>query len=162
MASHWITVHWPHPAEDDHPWDVYFRKGREADGSLMSVGDKVFFYQTMTVYGERPKTVRRLANGVWSEVPLAPGAGAIVRLGEVVHPLADLPADYVRYDYGDGGTAEWKTHVRCGQFEAGQPLRARTVGGIVPELRKPVHTWRGIHQLRPEEYDALLSLFRRS
>jgi hypothetical protein len=160
MPSYWITVHWPHPAEDDHPWDVYLRKDREADGYPLAVGDKVFFYQTITVYGERPTTVRRLLNGEWREVPLSPGAGAIVRLGEVVQPLADLPLGYVLYDYGDGGTAEWKKHVRCGHFETGHPVRAGEIGSIVPELKKPVHTWRGLHQLRPEEYAALLHRFR--
>jgi hypothetical protein len=160
MASYWITVHWPHPAEDDHPWDVYFRKERAADGHPLAVGDKVFFYQTTTVYGERPTNVRRLFNGERREARLPPGAGAIVRLGEVVQPLADLPPGYVRYDCGDGGTAEWKKHVRCGHHETGQPVRAREIGSTVPELKKPVHTWRGLHRLRREEFAALLRRFR--
>src|SRR5687768_18576972 len=48
MPSYWLTTHWPHPIELDHPWHIYLpdKTPSAIVGLQIAIGDVVVFYET--------------------------------------------------------------------------------------------------------------------
>jgi hypothetical protein len=57
MGRYWLTVHWPHPVDEDadHDWFIYLQERYKAKGQLLSAGDMVAFYETAKGKAHRRK-----------------------------------------------------------------------------------------------------------
>lgn len=101
MSQDWLTIHWPHPLERHHPWNVYLRESNDAAalGRQLAVGDSVFFYETRSGKDEVGK-------------PLLPwGRSGIVAVGTVTAPIVRR---VVKIQHTDGKCSTWGWEVPCG------------------------------------------------
>lgn len=112
MADHWITTHWPIPADDDtFSRHVYVK---ERNINCPRPGDIVFVRETIAVRGKLRPLVVRHHQGQKHTVRVAKGCGGLIGGMSVVvckrRPI--MPADVV-YDFGD--LNEWSL-IDCKGF----------------------------------------------
>jgi hypothetical protein len=100
MPKCWLTVHWPHPAEFDHPWNIYFPEDTKSEplGRQIAVGDRVAFYET------------RNGKDTVGEPPLPYGRSGVVVLATVTAPYRERR---VTIRHTDGTVSKWQGEVPC-------------------------------------------------
>jgi hypothetical protein len=145
--SYWITTHWPHPKNDDHPWYIYLREKDRDTKKTHSIkpGDEVLFYQTK-LFETKGKDGRRRQTHIKfhpvdpqsprpSNVELADGAGGIVRRATILDKVKPWPADKGRYIYDDDDSGI--LYAPCGNaLRAEHPITPKALKralGMPPE-----------------------------
>jgi hypothetical protein len=149
----WITTHWPHPDLDPDPlpWFIYLKK--KSRGKTVAIKDRVLFYGTKSC----AVTHIQREDGVCSEtIRLSKGIGGIVGLATVIKTVEDVPAEQVRFNYGDG--APWPYQIRCSPIEkAARYVSYRDMLAILklPETKRA--TGFGLYRVKDESrFEGLL------
>lgn len=127
MHECWITTHDPHGSDDE--WFIYVQRATRV-GGLPKPGDRVLFYET----GNK---------GPDGQV----GRKALVCAAEVVGGIRKrMPPK-----------GKWLHEIPCSSPHVARRVLKTLAMLAALGLPKttPIHTWRGLKPIEPEQYDAL-------
>jgi hypothetical protein len=163
VTRYWLTTHWPPRGGDDGEGHrhVWLPDGRQSAGRDMRPGDKVLIYESKSGRTE----ITQNANGDEIRIRCLPGKQGIVTVGDIQREMRsdgrNKPTKYV-----GGRTVWWRWKaLTCNEVEHGF-VRRQDVNRILGysesnPLRGFGDAHSGLKELEKEEYEKLLSAFKR-